>query len=276
MKLRRVILISLAAICASIIPSYAIANPSENFYQNKGKVFDDWGLCRTHSTGEEGFFQVFSQTEFRPAIVFESLGENADRAYRLGQELAENYPDPDQRAEKVFAFARDKMRYDSDVSQFGFDEFAQNADEVVAAIEEDGFTYGDCEDYAVLLAVMYRGGDYRSAIALAPNHAAALVYLPGYKKANQSLSLDGEPGWVWAEATGGNNHLGWMPEQYMGAPLAAYEVTDESIAALEPPVNPPVTTVRQKGSNTGVQISPFFIVIAFMWILPLFRRRRRR
>ncbi|GAG10677.1 unnamed protein product, partial [marine sediment metagenome] len=212
-------------------------------------------------------------SKFRPVLASESLGENADKAYRLGQEFAKDYPDLHQRAEKIFAFARDKIRYSSDTDQFGFREFAQNADEVAATIEKDGFTYGDCEDYAFLLAVMYKGAGCRSAIVLAPDHAAILVYLPEYDRANRSLSLDGEAGWVWAEATGGNNPLGWMPEQYMGVQLAACEVTDEAMTVLEPPSKSPAA-VAQKGGNAGIQISPFFGVIALMWLLPLFRRRR--
>lgn len=273
MKLLQSILISVAVISALIVPASASAIPSENFYEEDGQVFDGWDVCRTRCTGQDGFLQVFSQTEFRPVISFESLGENADKAYQLGQEFAQDYPDLHQRAEKVFVFVRDKIRYSSDADQFGFKEFAQNADEVAATIKQKGFTYGDCEDYAVLLAVMYKGAGYRSAIVLAPGHAAALVHLPGYKRANRSLFLDGESGWIWAEATGGNNPLGWMPERYMGVQVAAYEVTGEAMAALEPPSKPPAV-VTQKGGSAGVQISPFFSVVLLMGLLSLFRRRR--
>lgn len=273
MKPLQCILISIVIIFALTIPAATLAKSSEDFYEEDGQVFDEWDVCRTQCTGQGGFFQVFSETEFRPVIVFESLGENADEAYRLGQKFAEDYPDLSQRAEKVFAFARNKIRYSADADQFGFKEFAQNADEVAATIKLEGFTYGDCEDYAILLAVMYKGAGHRSAIVLAPGHAATLVYLPGYKRANRSLALDGESGWVWAEATGGNNHLGWMPEQYMGAQLTAYEVADEAMIALEAPGKSPAT-VTQKGGTRGIQISPFFGIIAFMWLLPMFRRRR--
>jgi len=78
---------------------------------------------------------------------------------------------------------------------------------------------------------MYKGAGFRSAIVLALGHAATLVYLPEYNKANRILSVDGESGWVWAEATGRNNPLGWMPERFIGAELMAYEVEDETIAA---------------------------------------------
>ena len=273
MKLLPSILVAVAVILAWITPAPTLASPSESLRKENGEMFDEWDVCRTRCTGQDGFLQVVSETDFRPVIVFESLGANVDKAHRLGQEFAADYPDPNQRAEKTFAFARDKIRYSPDADQFGFDEFAQNADEVATAIEQEGFTYGDCEDYAILLAVMYKGAGHRSAIALVPGHAATLVYLPSYKGANRSLSLDGEAGWVWAEATGGNNRLGWMPDQYMGVQLAAYEVTDEAITPSEPPAKPS-TTVTQKGGGTGFYISPFFGVIGLMWMLSLFRRRR--
>ena len=194
------------------------------------------------------------------------MGENADKAYQLGQEFTQDYPDLHQRAEKVFVFVRDKIRYSSDTDQFGFNEFAQNADEVAATIKQKGFTYGDCEDYAVLLAVMYKGAGYRSAIVLAPGHAAALVHLPGYKRANRLISLDDESGWVWAEATGGKNRLGWMPEQFITDPVIAYEVTEETITAPEQ-TNKLPTVVTRKGSRRGFQAFPFFGVLLFMWLI---------
>jgi hypothetical protein len=272
MKHLRLILL-FAAIPVMIVPAATFAIPSTNFYEEQGEIFDDWDVCRTSAFGESGFFQAFSETEFRPIIVAESLGENADSAYQIGQQFAEEYPDPHQRAEKIFAFARDKMRYTSDSDQFRFKEFAQNADEVAATLEDKGLAYGDCEDYAVLLAVMYKGAGLRSAIVLAPDHAAALVYLPGYEKANWNLSLNGEPGWVWAEATGGNNPLGWMPERFMGEKLGAYEVQDEAITPVEPHDKTP-TTITKGGSSATIRVAPFFAVILLMLLLPLFRRRR--
>lgn len=268
----RIILLSVA-ILLLVMPAAVLAESSAKFYEEGGEVFDDWDVCRTNAVGEDGFFQI-STTDFYPIIVGESLGENADRAYRLGQQFAEDYPDMHQRAEKIFVFARDRVRYTSDESQFGFGEFALNADELAVTIGDEGVAYGDCEDYAVLLAVMYKGAGFRSAIVLAPDHAAALVYLPEYKRANQRLTVDGEPGWVWAEATGGNNDLGWMPERFMAAQLGVYEVEDKAITKVEPP-DKPSTVVNPEGGSRGIHISPFFIIIALMWLLPLFRRRRR-
>jgi hypothetical protein len=268
-------LLALVAVLAATIPSSVLAISTEQFYKEGEDIFDDWDLCRTRAEGEDGFFQVRSETSFRPIIVGESLGANADMAYRIGQQFARDYPDIHQRAENVFAFARDKIRYSSDASQFGFPEFAQNADEMTTTIDEEGSARGDCEDYAILLAVLYKGAGLRSAIVLASDHAATLVHLPGYEGANQSLSIGDEAGWVWGEATGGNNPLGWMPESYIGAQLAAYEVEDEATEAAGPPDK--ATTVVTKGSGGGgFGIPPFFIVMAMMWLLSLSRRRRAR
>ncbi|HEX76088.1 MAG TPA: transglutaminase domain-containing protein [Dehalococcoidia bacterium] len=273
MRLLQSIPVCVGVILVTMMPASTLANSSENLYEEDGQVFDDWDVCRTRCIGQDGFFQVLPEAKFRPVITFESLGENADRAYQLGQGFAKDYQDLSQRAEKIFAFARNKIRYTPDGDQFGFEEFAQNADEVATAIEQQGFAYGDCEDYAILLAVMYKGASCRSAIVLAPDHASTLVYLPGYKRANRSLCLDDESGWVWAEATGRNNALGWMPERYMGVQLVACEVTDEALTTPQPPAKSPATVI-QKGGAAGVNISPFFSVIALMWLLSLFRRRR--
>jgi len=259
------------AVVVAVMPAVAFAISSQNFYEQDGEVYDDWGICRT-SSGDDGFFQI-TGTKFRPAILGESLGENADRAYEVGQQLAQKYPDSNQRAEKIFAYARDRVRYTPDEDLFGYREFAQNADELALAIDGEGTARGDCEDYAILLAAMYKGAGFRSAVVLAPEHAAALVYLPGYDRANRVLSFNGESGWVWAEATGRNNPLGWMPERYMGTELIIYEVKDVAITKMEPVGMTPVV-VTPSGGSPGIGISPFFGVLAMMWLLSMFRRRR--
>jgi transglutaminase-like putative cysteine protease len=261
------------AIMLAAIPAFTLATSSMNFYEQDGAVFDDWDICRTNAAGSDGFFQVSPEADFHPVILKESLGENADKAYQIGQQFAQDYPDIQQRAEMIFAFVRDKVKYTSDEDQFNFPEFAQNADELATTIEAESEAYGDCEDYAVLLASVYKGAGLRSAIVLTPDHAATLVYLPEHDEANQTMSVDGEPGWVWAEATGGNNPLGWMPERFIGKRLRVCEVKDEAIAKGEPPDKTPITITKQTGSS-GLRISPFFAVIGLMWLLSLFRRSR--
>jgi transglutaminase-like putative cysteine protease len=171
------------------------------------------------------------------------------------------------------------VRYTTDIDQFGHEEFAQNADEMAAIIGGGGAGYGDCEDSAVLLAVMYRGAGYRSSIVIGEEHTACLVYLPDYSQAPVFFELNGEPGWVWAEATGKNNPLGWTSKEYLDVRLAAYEITGEEIVLAEPTA-PPLVAIAEGGSSGnggGFYIPfPFFGIIFFLWFIPsLFRRRRR-
>src|SRR4030043_119912 len=90
-----------ALLAAAMTAGYAWAFPSEGFYTRGGDTFDDWDICRTTAFDEDGFYQI-SETGFRPVIAFESLGEQANVAYSLGEQIANEYSDPIQRAEAIF------------------------------------------------------------------------------------------------------------------------------------------------------------------------------
>ena len=274
------IVVLLAAVATT---GYASAFPSEGFYERGGDIFDDWEICRTRAFGEDGFYQI-TEIGFRPVIAFQSLGEEADLAYSLGEQIAAKYPDPVRRAEAIFHFVRDRVEYTPDVEQTGDEEFAKNADELAIAIVEDGIGYGDCEDMTVLLAVMYKAAGFRSAIAIVSEHTAVLVYLPEYSKATAVFELEGEPGWVWAEATGRNNPLGWVPKQYRNVKIAtyeisaevpAYEIPAEAVAPLKPPPTP-VMAVTGTGEGVTYRPFPFLGVVGLLFFMSLLRRRRRR
>jgi len=257
------------ALLASAGP--CLADPSSDFRESGGERYDDWNLCRTRYQGNYGFFQATDST-FRPAIAFESIGsigQFKDIAWEVGKSFENQYSDLNERAEQIFSYARDHVTYTSDVVQFGYDEFARNADEVVKDIQSIGSSRGDCEDYAVLLAVMFKAADLRSAVLLAPEHAAALVYLPDYPDANTYWTLDGESGWIWAEATGRTNPLGWTPSEFMRSDLAAYEIGEEDIFAEGMPEAP------APGGGGGVFFggSSFFFIILFFWIISALLRR---
>jgi hypothetical protein len=267
-----VISLILVLIAGLATTGYGSAHPSSGFRELEGEVFDDWGICRTRAGGEDGFYQI-SETSFRPVIAFESLGENASLAYSLGEQIAQKYPDPIQRAEQIFRFVRDRVQYTPDKDQFRYNEFALNADELATAISQNEIGYGDCEDSAVLLAVMYKGAGYRSAIALGSGHTVALVYLPQYKKASAVFELEGEPGWVWAEATGKNNPLGWVPKELINVRLATYEISAETIASPEPTTAPSIA-ITKKSRGALATPFPFISIIGLLWFISLFRRRR--
>ena len=232
--------IALSITIASI--NVCFAWPSRDFHQEEDDIFDDWQVCRTNAYGEGGFYEVMAKktkTEieftFTPFIAFESLGEYADSAYKLGEQFAEKYRDHHQRAEKIFKFVQDKLQYVPDIDVFDMEDYAQNADEVANAIMEDGFVYSDCDEHAVLLAIMYQGAGYRSAIVLCPGHSAVLVHLPEYEKANVQFSIDGEWGWIWAESTGDNTRLGWCPIGLIEEPILAYEISANDSKLLPEP-----------------------------------------
>jgi len=274
------IVVLLAAVATA---GYAWAFSSEGFHEIDNNILDDWEICRTSASGEDGYYQI-TETGFRPVIAFESLGEQANVAYSLGEQIADKYPDPIQRAEAVFSFVRDRVRYTSDIDEFGSEEFAQNADELATTIAEDGSGEGDCEDMAVLLAVMYKAAGFRSAIMLLPEHTAVLVYLPEYNEATAFFELNGETGWIWAEATGKNNPLGWAPDEYLDMEIPAYEILAEIPAyeipagAVAPLTPPPASEIAFAGTGEGAASPPylFLIMIGLLFCLSLLRRISRR
>jgi predicted transglutaminase-like cysteine proteinase len=262
---------------------HAWAFPSQNFDHRNGQIFDDWDICRTDAFGADGYYQI-TDDGFRPVIAFESLGAEADVAYDLGQQFVDEYPDRMQRAEAVFDFVRDRVQYTSDIDAFGDEEFAQNADELASTIVDDGTGRGDCEDMTVLLAVMYKAAGFRSAIMLLTEHTSVLVYLPDYSRATAFFDLNGEAGWIWAEATGRNNPLGWAPEQYLNEKIPAYEISAEVPAYGIPagetaPLTPPPTAEKAfSATGQGASYPPylFLVMIGFLFFVSLLRRRRRR
>lgn len=284
MKRAHALLGVIAGLLAAVATvGYTSGFPSEGFHTRGGDIFDDWEICRTAAFDEDGFYQV-SETGFRPVIAFESLGKQADVAYSMGEQIANQYQSPIERAESIFSFVRDRVRYTSDVDWSGSEEFARNADELATSILEEGLGYGDCEDVTVLLAVMCKAAGFRSAIVLLSEHTALLLYLPDYDEATVFFELDGEPGWIWAEATGRNNPLGWAPEQYLDmeipayeilAEMPAYEIPDEGAAPLTPA---PAAAMAFAGTGEGAASPPylFFIVIGVLFFLSLVRRARRR
>ncbi|MEE8442453.1 MAG: transglutaminase domain-containing protein [Dehalococcoidia bacterium] len=251
-----------------LVPSLAYAFSSENFIRRGRHIVDDWGVFRTRANGADGFLGITS-TGFDPIITREGLGDNADAAWRLGEEFARKYPKRSQRAEKIFYYVRDHVRYTSDSDQFGTGEYAQNADEVLETILADGVANGDCEDSAILAAVMFKGAGFRSAMVLMPGHVATLVYLPEYRKASRVLTLGGEAGWVWAEATGSTNPFGWAPESLMSEDMIASEVTAVQLATQDGGVDVVVTEGRAPESESkGVNVTGLFffvVVAAFLW-----------
>lgn len=239
---------------------------ASQFYKKGGEVYDFWGICRTRAQGEDGYFQIMP-SGFRPVIVFESLGKSDSLACQWGKEFLKKIPEDSSRAKWIFEFVKNKVNYTSDLEQFGYREFAQNADELAYSIKE-GKARGDCEDYAILLATLYKMAGYRSAIALIPGHTAALVYLPGYTRSNVSMQVGGKNGWLWVEATGKNNYFGWAPPKVFTSSVFAYELKEiEDVSAVVEPGGERVEVKRK-----GYKIPSFLSLLFILWIFPLLVR----
>jgi len=264
------------SILGQMVVSPALAAPSQGFFERGDDIYDSFGICRNRPVGEDGYMQL-SEDGFDPIIARESLGENIDVAWGLGQSFVEEYPEPHQRVQEIFYFVRNRVVYTSDIDEFGHEEFAQNADELAGAILENGKAPGDCEDDAILLAVLYKAAGFRSAIVLTPGHAAALVHLPDYSKAARVFTLEDEGGWIWAEATGHTNTLGWFAPSLVGEPMAACELSEEVIHKKE--LTYKLTSVQQASSRGGFSfggISPFFSVVFVLWLFSSVGRRPAR
>ncbi len=275
-----VLILGIVLTLTAINPVFAI--PSSEPTEKDKDRYDDWNVARTRPYGEDGYFQHISRQDFRPVIVFESLGGYQDIAYKIGEEFAAQYPNRQQCAEKIFCYVRDRVHYTSDIDIYNVEEFATNADELAQTIEKEGRTCGDCEDMAILLAVMFKGAGFRSAIVVVPGHAAAMVHFdpPGYKKANVDWAFKGESGWIWAEATGRNNPLGWTPEDLTSEEIWFYEISVEEPNLEEPPFS---NTVHLEGESkasgaggTFLPFSPFLSILFIMYLLSALSRRGKR
>ncbi len=226
----------LVIVLTVLISAPCSAAPSKRFTKIDGEKYDDWKICRNRAEGRDGYLQLQPLwREFRPAVAFESLGANKDIAYRLGAELAEKYPHRNECARRIFAYVRDNVRYMTDQDNYGMTEFVANADESALAIETHGYQKGDCEDMAFLLAAMFQGAGFRSAILVVPDHVTVMVHLPGYWLASMDWSFNDEPGWIWAEPTGRNNYLGWTPEHHIRSEKLFYELSAEPRIIVKPP-----------------------------------------
>jgi hypothetical protein len=86
---------------------------------------------------------------------------------------------------------------------------------------------GDCEDMAFLCGTIYVGAGFDAAIVDATEHAALLIWLPEFPNANNYWDLlnDGrDAGWIWVEATGKSNPLGWTPPDFEDGGWTAYSI----------------------------------------------------
>ncbi|UCH37275.1 MAG: hypothetical protein JSV76_06250, partial [Candidatus Bathyarchaeota archaeon] len=195
-----------------------------NFIQRGNFWYDSWGYTRNYAVGDDGFI---------PNLAYEALGEWRDLAFQLGTQFISEYPDRIRRAEAILRWVQQwtEYGYDEDnvvIGGVAQPEWAWNADEMTQQIDFDTTTraIGDCEDLTFLCSALYEGAEFDTAIVLTSEHAALLIWLPEYPQGLKwDIPNDGrEYGWIWVEATGANNPLGWTPDEFRNGYWDAFVV----------------------------------------------------
>jgi hypothetical protein len=139
-----------------------------------------------------------------------------------------------------------------------------------------GRPLGDCEDSAILLAILYKAAGCRSAIVLMPGHIATLVFLPDYAKGTRTMTLAGEQGWIWGEATGATNPFGWIPEGLTKEEMIATEVTTGQLDNQERgPGLPTVEETWPARSSGSTSTTGALSLLGTVGLLELMARGRR-
>jgi hypothetical protein len=226
------LLLLLLTILLSAKSAAVKAFPASSFTIKDGDWYDNWNIDRNYAEGPNGFI---------PNLANETLNENKELAYHVGQTFLANYASKIDRAVAILKFVQTwtEYGYDSDnVVKNGVpqEEWAWNADEMAHAFNETTGVkaIGDCEDMAFLCGTIYIGAEFDAAIVDAPEHCALLIWLPEFSNGNMYWNLPNDnrdAGWIWVEATGSSNPLGWTPPDFQDGGWIAYPIGDFQFSA---------------------------------------------
>lgn len=228
-----------------------------DFIQRGNLWYDSWGYSRNYAMGDDGFI---------PNLAYEALGEWRDLAFQWGTQFINQHHDRNNRAEAILQWVQQwtEYGYDEDNVVIGGTaqpEWAWNADEMAQQIDLDTNTkaIGDCEDLTFLCSALYEGAEFDTAIVLTSDHAALLIWLPEYPQVLKwDIPNDGRSyGWIWVEATGENNPLGWTPDEFRDGYWDAFAVermyiADVRIIPETPQVEDQVTITASVYSTTTI------------------------
>jgi hypothetical protein len=232
--MRYLILFLLLFTSAIALIEAASGLPASSFSQQDGDWYDNFGIDRNYYAGPDGFL---------PNLAPETLGENKEIAYGIGERFQDNYQGKTESAVAILKYVQTwtEYGYDSDnVVRNGIaqDEWAWNADEMAHAFNQTTGVkaIGDCEDMAFLCGTIYVGAGFDVAVVDAPEHVALLIWLPEFPNADYYWDInDGKgAGWIWVEATGSSNPLGWTPPDFEYGEWTAYHVTNSSLFVTDP------------------------------------------
>jgi hypothetical protein len=251
----------------------ATATPATSFSQQNGDWYDNWNIDRNYP-GYNG-----ELPGYLPNLASESLGENRELAYSIGQQFQQQYSDVTACAAAILKYVQTWTYYAYDSDTFvrdgvAQDEWAQNADEFAHAFNQTtgAIAPGDCEDMAFLCATLYAGAGFDAAVVDAPEHAACLIWLPQFSDASDYWDLnDGKgAGWIWVEATGSSNPLGWTPSDYEDGQWTAYQINSTPYVMLSPSSSQP--GLGSSGNTDTLGIIVFVILGIVVGAIRLSRR----
>src|SRR5512139_3619397 len=150
---RFLLLICILSVLFAVYSQTAAGFPASSFTKNGDDWYDNWDIYRTYYAGPRGFL---------PNLATETIDENRELAFSIGQNFQANYPLSSDRAVAILKYVQTwtEYGYDSDnVVRDGTyqEEWAWNADEMAHAFDETRGTVaiGDCEDMAFLCGTMY-------------------------------------------------------------------------------------------------------------------------
>jgi len=265
------LLILFSFLCLLVVAKGQTANgfPASSFTMGgDGDWYDNWGIDRNYYGGPHGYI---------PNLAAETLNENKELAYSIGERFKADYPDEVDRAVAILQFVQKwtEYGYDSDnVIRDGIpqEDWAWNADEMAHAINENTGVkaIGDCEDMAFFCATIYEGAGIDAAVVDATDHCACLIWLPQFSNANAywDLTNDGrDAGWIWVEATGSSNPLGWTPPDFANGGWTAYGIGNLQFEGE--PTNSSTSTSTSTDTDTMMTI----IIIIISIIFSILRRR---
>ncbi|MDQ1281450.1 MAG: hypothetical protein QG670_2715 [Thermoproteota archaeon] len=250
--------------CSSLNVVYGI--PSGGVYPPKftliqGDWYDSWGYDRNNAEGSDGYL---------PNIAYESLGTNKELAYNIGLQFKANYPSRTERAEKILQYVQrwTDYGYDEDseavihIAGTHQGEWAWNADEMVHMFNQTTGTIaiGDCEDMSFLCTTIYVAAGFDVVLVSPVGHVALMIWLPEYDNANIYWDIgDGRgEGWIWVEATGGDNTLGWTPSDFNDGNFEVYPLVTGISTVNYSPQNPQAednVTITASVTSQNNQIS---------------------
>jgi hypothetical protein len=268
----------LSLICITIFAGCQIgfAIESAEFTQEGSDPYswyDDWGIYRTYYAGTHGFI---------PNLADETLDQYEGTAYEIGLSFREKYSSKTERAAAI-------LKYVQRWTEYGFDEdnvimkgypqpeWAWNADEMAGSISEVNriAAIGDCEDMAFLCGTIYLGAGIEAAIVDAPEHCALVIWLPEYPNADKYWDVpnDGrEAGWIWVEATGDTNPLGWTPPEFKYGGWTAYPIGDLEFVPEPQPESYDLISIDWLDIDIDLLLPAIFIVL--LVILALAKSKR--